>query len=292
MKGKIAILFLSLLTSISYAQNKNIKDSLFIEINNSKASIVHLVKEQETSLEIAQQYNVPATLLNQKNNLSFYDRLEKGQKIAIPLGVYNYQSLTPSSTNYKALYYNNNRGFSIQKIANALDISQEILEKLNPQTNKNILLCGWVKIGFELPSSNKASLVDNTTHAPAASLAPGAVIKSQDTTNHIPTEFEKVFNYQTSNGIIYDSTAGMVVFYKPQSTKKTDLLYAFSDEVPRGKVIKVINPSNQKCVFVKVIGALPKTKQYLNAKLGVDGRARELLETREIKLWCDLILKY
>lgn len=84
----------------------------------------------------------------------------------------------------------------------------------------------------------------------------------------------------------------MVVFFKPQTTVNNKLLYAFSNDIGRGRVIKVVNPTNQKFVFAKIIGPLPATKQYINAKIGLDGRARAELETREVKLWCDFFFKY
>lgn len=273
------------------------KDSLFISIKEGRAMAIHEVKKDENLYSIAQQYNVPALVLSQNNDVSFYESLEPKRKLYIPLGNYNYLKIKPADTkSTKTLYYKVQPSDNYSSLAAALSAPEDFLKSWNKdlgilQLPKNILIAGWVLYQSpDAPTSNEG--LSNPIGAVATvALAPGAVVK-KDTVKVAPTELEKQYNYQTSNGQFLDSTNGMVVFFKPQTAIDNKLLYAFSNEFAKGRVIKVVNPSNGKFVYAKVIGALPSTKQYINAKIGLDGRARVELETREIKLWCDFFLKY
>ncbi len=291
MSKQIMITLLFLLYSFSVtAQN----DSLFISIKDGRAMVLHDVKKEENLYTIAQQYNVPALVLSQSNDVSFYETLEPKRKLLIPLGNYNYIKTKPLDTKTaKTLYYRILPKDNYSSLAAAFSTSEDILKSLNNnwgphQVPNNTLLAGWVLYQAPDAPTNKEGLAHSAAKAPSVS---AALIK-KDTVKLPPTELEKQFNYQTSNGQFVDSANGMVVFFKPQTAIDNKLLFAFSNEFAKGRVLKVVNPSNGKFVYAKVIGALPSTKQYLNAKIGLDGRARAELETREIKLWCDFFMKY
>lgn len=294
MKKYLGITFSFLMLSINlFAQ----KDSLFMIIKDGRAMAIHEVKKDENLYSIAQQYNVPALVLSQNNDVSFYETLEPKRKLFIPFGNFNYLKIKPADAkSAKTLYYRVLPTDKYSSLAAALSTPEEYLKSWNNDLGilllpKNILIAGWVLYQSpDAPTANVGLSNPIGTVAPVG-LAPGAVVK-KDTVKPPPTELEKQYNYQTSNGQFLDSTSGMVVFFKPQTSIDNKLLYAFSNEFAKGRVIKVVNPSNGKFVYAKVIGALPATKQYINSKIGLDGRARTALETREIKLWCDLFLKY
>jgi LysM repeat protein len=291
MSKQFMITLLFLLYSFGVkAQN----DSLFISIKGGKASVVHLVQKEENLYTIAQQYNVPALVLSQSNDVSFYERLEPKRKLLIPLGIYNYVKTKPTKAHTaKSLYYQVLPTDHYYSLAAALGTSEDFLKSLNNnlgphQLPNSILLAGWVL--YQAPDAPAQNEGTANSIAKVASVTTALIKK--DTLKLPPSELEKQFNYQTSNGQFVDSANGMVVFFKPQTAIDNKLLFAFSNEFAKGRVLKVVNPSNGKFVFAKVIGALPSTKQYLNAKIGLDGRARAELETREIKLWCDFFMKY
>lgn len=294
MSKQLISTLLFLLLSLSVLAQK---DSLFMVIKDGRAMAVHEIDKGENLYSIAQQYNVPALVLSQNNDISFYETLEPKRKLFIPLGNYNYVKIKPAdSKSATALYYRVLPTDNYSSLAAALSAPEDFLKNWNNdlgilQLPKNILVAGWVMYQSpEAPKSNEG-LTNPIAKAAPIGLAPSSVVK-KDTVKLPPTELEKQYNYQTSNGQFLDSTNGMVVFFKPQTAIDNKLLYAFSNEFAKGRVIKVVNPSNGKFVYAKVIGALPATKQYINAKIGLDGRARAELETREIKLWCDFFLKY
>jgi hypothetical protein len=291
MSKQLMITLLCILCSFGVgAQN----DSLWSSVKEARAMVIHEVKKEENLYTIAQQYNVPALVLSQSNDVSFYETLEPKRKLLIPLGNYNYLKIKPLDTKTtKALYYRVLPTDNYSSLAGAFSISVDYLKGLNnnwdlQQLPNNILLAGWVLYQAPDAPNTKEGLTNSMGKVASVAAAP---IK-KDTVKLPPTELEKQYNYQTSNGQFVDSANGMVVFFKPQTAIDNKLLFAFSNEFAKGRVLKVVNPSNGKFVYAKVIGALPSTKQYLNAKIGLDGRARAELETREIKLWCDFFMKY
>jgi hypothetical protein len=156
---------------------------------------------------------------------------------------------------------------------------------------KGKIIMGWIQYNASEPKADENPKVKvDTLPPPKVSLNKKSII--EDTAIGAPSDFETAYKFQTSNGQYIDSLEGTVVFFKPQSAVNEKMLYAFSNDIAKGRIMKVVNPSNKRYVYAKVIGRIPNTKQYLNAKIGLDGRAREMLLTREIKLWCNFYLKY
>lgn len=299
MKKRFSQFLFLLFAAWAAKAQKPEKDTIFVALKDSRAMAVHEVKKEENLYSIAQLYSVPAIVLSQNNDISFYDVLEPGRKLFVPMGAYNYLSSQPEgNTPARRLYYRTQSKDTYESLSSALGIDENILRSWNRGNElhvsaSGVLFMGWIlKQAKDAPQSNTTLSSEPVGAVAPAGLAPGAVPSKDTAKKGPPTELELVYNYQTSNGLYLDSLSGMVVFFKPQTTVNKDLIYAFSNDVPKGKVVKVVNPSNGKYVFAKVIGALPATKQYLNARIGVDGRARELLETREIKLWCNFFFKY
>lgn len=260
-------------------------DTLYAGMRNGRMFALHAVRKEESLYTIAQTYSVPAMVLSQNNDISFYDKLSEGQMLVVPLGNYNFYDHAANGTS--PLYYKAAPQESRTAIAQALGISIEALQKMNPEGQTPVLI-GWISYSAPQKESTPSTVVP----ASASSGTNPTANAGKPVPPAPPSELEKIYRYQTTNEEYLDSASGMVVFFKPQTAVNNTLLYAFSNDVRKGRVIKIINPSNQKFVYAKVIGALPATRQYTNARLGVDGRARDLLETREIKLWCNLYFKY
>ncbi|MES2478187.1 MAG: hypothetical protein V4561_03820 [Bacteroidota bacterium] len=292
------IVLMLLLSSKQIFAQKDGKDSVFVALRDGRVMAIHEVKKDENLYTIAQQYTVPAVVLSQNNDVSFYETLEPKRKLYIPMGTYNFLKTKPADfKSYKPLYFKSQAEESYSLLSSGLGVPEEMLLGWNNSIEISKLRNGIVAMGWilyqspEAPQANEVG-INPIGVAPTAQLAPSATVVKKDTVKGPPSELELQFNYQTSNGQFLDSLDGMVVFFKPQTTINSKLMYAFSNDIAKGRVIKVVNPSNGKFVYAKIIGSLPTTKQYLNAKIGLDGRARTELETREIKLWCSFFLKY
>lgn len=259
-------------------------DTLFAGMRNGRMYALHTAAKDESLYTIARTYSTPAMVLSQNNDISFYDPLPAGRMLVVPLGKYNFYDHPEKGTS--ALYYKAAPQESRSAIAQSLGISLDALQSLNPGGQTPVLL-GWISYAPAINAPATPPAAANTSVS-----APASANNTQTPDPAPRSELEKIYRYQTTNEELLDSASGMVVFFKPQTAVNNALLYAFSNDVRKGRVIKIVNPSNQKFVYAKVIGPLPATRQYTNAKLGVDGRARDLLETREIKLWCNLYFKY
>ena len=293
-KYSLVSAFLILLCFKATAQNGK-SDSLFAVIKYERAMVLHEVKKGDNIYSIAQMYAVPAIVLSQNNDISFYESLEPGRKLLVPLGKYNYLK-TNNVLNAKAIFYKLQANDSYSNISKSLDVPEDMLREWNNGRSldqlKGKLAIGWVAyLGNESQSAGTSDPISTVSTTTIRTISTGQFPK-KDSVKAPLSDLELVYNYQTSNESLLDSLNGMVVFFKPQTTVNAKLLYAFSNDIARGRVIKVVNPSNQKYIFAKIIGQLPATKQYINAKIGLDGRARAELETREVKLWCDFYFKY
>lgn len=297
MKTKrIIISFIFILFTLKVLANTGEKDSLFVEIKDGRLMAIHTVKKNENLYSIAQKYTVPALVLSQNNDVSFYESLAPDRKLWIPLGKYNYLKTKPEDASaYKALYINLRGNETYKILAASIEVPEDIIRNWNQGLELSALPQKVAFMGWALCQSSEASPTNEPTPSSATKTTVTTIVRpieKKDTAKGPPSELELVYRHQTSNGQFVDSLDGMVVFFKPQTTVNQKLLYAFSNEIAKGRVVKIVNPSNNKYVYAKIIGNLPATKQYLNAKIGLDGRARTELDTREIKLWCTFFLKY
>jgi hypothetical protein len=275
-----------------WAQNQH-KDSLFALQKDKQLVLTHTVQKDESVYALAAYYSVPSVVLSQSNDLSFYDQLAPGRLLYIPLGNYNFtQASAPKQ--WKALYYPlNSPQMSYAQLAEQLHMDESVLQSLNQGLAKNPVLIGWVHIQAPETVPAQLSMDKQLLSGTIQATKPVSVKKAKDTVQKVPpSDLELIYNYQTSDGKFVDSLEGTVVFFKPQTAVSSQLLFGFSNDLARGRVVKVVNPSNRQFVFVKIIANLPSTKQYLNAKLGIDGRAMSILGIRDTKLWCTMYLKY
>lgn len=285
----LALLIASIVALDTSAQ----QDSLFVVAKDGDWFLKHRVKNGETIQSIGAHYNMlPATLAS-ANNLAAYDSLRSRKILYIPLTNQNMlKSPPPENSGYATIYYKTDELDNLQRVSRHAGVTQATLQVWNHMSDNvlkpgTFLKVGWIQTTGKLNSHEAA---ENIKMAPINSIPPAPALPAtteKDTTKHSLAEL--TFNYQTSDGQYINQISGSVVFFKSQSTLSDNVFYGFSNEIPKGKVVKVVNPGNGNYAFVKVLGNMPPTKMYHNAKLGVDSRAKELLEIAEDKYWCDLI---
>jgi murein DD-endopeptidase MepM/ murein hydrolase activator NlpD len=109
-----------------------------------------------------------------------------------------------------------------------------------------------------------------------------------DTSKFKTSDAEITYMKQTQNETKLQTEKGPVVFFDMIGGKSGNVFLGFHSNVPRGTIIKVYNPGTGKAVFVKILGALPETKQYYNSIMGISSDAKEALGIKETRLWCEL----
>lgn len=112
--------------------------------------------------------------------------------------------------------------------------------------------------------------------------------------------YGRTYMEQTLNETKITEEKGTAVFYaaankvqsrySPADANKKVFIYAFHKTAKRGTIIRVYNPGADKFIFVKVMGALPDTKQYFNSTIGISADAKELLgvSIMEDRAWVEL----
>ncbi len=105
---------------------------------------------------------------------------------------------------------------------------------------------------------------------------------------YFTSPFGKLYLQQTDSGRSLDSEKGATVFFDAKVSATKNMFYAFSNTTERGTVIKVYNSNSQKTILVKVIGAIPDSKQYYNSTLAITYAAKDALQIKEDKAWCEL----
>ncbi len=66
--------------------------------------------------------------------------------------------------------------------------------------------------------------------------------------------------------------SGAAVFYNLKSAA-AGVYYAFHNMARKGSVIKIMNPANHRIIYAKVIGPIPRLKEYHNAIVGLSSNA-------------------
>jgi hypothetical protein len=101
------------------------------------------------------------------------------------------------------------------------------------------------------------------------------------------SEQEQLFLKQTNNGKDTVHLTGSAVFF-PKGGGDTTQFYAFHDSTDKGAIIKVHSSGTDKTIFVKVLGAIPTTKQYHGCSIAISSNAKNALGVAENKTWVDI----
>ncbi len=299
-------LFLTVIISMFFlgavAQQK-----LFVVFHNDNWMIPHRIGQGETIFQLARRYHVPPAILAGTNQLDYQDGLTKDSILYIPLGAYNQQTTQPLNANdSRPLYYKVDGDDNLFRISRYAGVQQKKMQEWNHLNDNSIhegqeLFVGWllfdatqnpvynsglkkepvsavvVKQEPQMPRGKMDTIVDkNVTLIPIKDSADADTVSAA----------EKLYIVQTNHGINASEEKGMAVFF--DTKMKGETYYAFHNSATRGTIIKVYNPGTDKTVYVKVIGAIPGTKQYYNSILGISSAAKKELQVREDKMWCEL----
>lgn len=308
LRNLLTIFFSSLSFSV-FAQ----KDSLFVTDVRGDWQIPHLVQSGETVISVARKYHVPPAMLADANKTSYNAPLPIHQTINVPIGAYNKLPRPPvNNDESRPLYYRIKDENELSRISRFSGVSQRTLQDWNHLTDNELkpgktLLVGWVMYdATQLPvaATSASTAVSKTvkndvpvpvkpvpTVRPAITEVPQTASVQQDTakdTTAVVSAAAIMYNEQTNDGQNVTTEKGSLVFFSAQSKSKAEPYFAFFNNAPKGTIIKVYNPGNDRTVYVKVLGPLPQTKMYYNALIGVSSYARVALGAPENKVWCEL----
>lgn len=305
IERKIALFvgFCGILLWASLPGNAQEKDSLFAQPYEWGWGFPYKVKHGETLFILARRFHVPPVQLAEKNNRDFRAGLNPGEEIIVPLDGYNLVTEYQVGSPTMRVYYRVGNEQSLGAVKGIGKQTQANLQRWNRlETNEvfpNQLL--WVALVRVDPEARpeyrslrpKPIRVDSSPRHPLSDSlvgpAPGPGRGQTEVPERVYLPLEKQFREETVKETIMMDQRGMALFFdtevKPSAAKT---LFAFHNDVPKGRVIKVYNPGTGGTVFVKVLGRVPGIQRYDEAMIVISGAARGPLGVQGDKAWLEL----
>lgn len=289
---------------------------------------MHTIRQGETIFDVANKYHVPVAEMASENNIGFQTPLQGGRELYVPLGPYN-KMPNLKNVSYRNVYYRVRAEDNLYRISKMAGETQRTLQEWNELPDNmvgegdvlvvaRIIYDGAVSsgtaqakaFGSKADTTKKQNAADSTK-APKYTIRKVSkeVMENGKPVTYLVNDtvwadtmgvYGRMYMEQTINETKITEERGKAVFYtlanKVQSRYtttngvKNNFIYAFHATAKRGSIIRVYNPASDKFVFVKVMGALPDTKQYAGSIIGIGADAKELLgvSIMEDKAWVEL----
>jgi len=284
-------------------------DTLRIVFHDDKWAIEHRVEENENIFMLSRRYHVPPALLADMNGINFQAALHEDSILYIPFGPYNQaKGVSANRFDTRPLSYIVRKYDNLFRLAHLAGVPQRTIQEWNGMPDNYIeegkyLFVGWVLYDMSAPvadtvvvNQSREDVIDegrseqDNSH-PVTRNKDGQTVVTITVGNMYDTlpEIEKAYMAQTDKETVVTEEKGTAVFFENKGKLKSNTTYfAFHNTAKPGTIIKVYNPGTDKTVFVKVLGAIPNTKQYYNSVIGISNGAKEELMVTEDKAWCEL----
>jgi LysM repeat protein len=279
------------------------QDTLWVKQKEGHPYLVHKVQSGENLFLLSRKYSVPPAVLADFNSVGYQDGLPSGSKFRIPVDQYNFiriESVVKSSP----IFYKAGDEDDLRSISRMFNIPQSAIQRWNNMSNPDIatgqvLQVGWVaydkaQIPFSLPDTakapavvNKAPVIATTKPMLPKTEAPTRPAPAKDTATGEASAFEQLYEQQTAGGNQTEES-GAAVFYPLRAKAAEGVYYAFHNTASRGTILMITNPASGKTVYAKVIGTIPKLKEYHNAIVGLSNNAITVLKATDRRMFCKI----
>jgi LysM repeat protein/rare lipoprotein A (peptidoglycan hydrolase) len=142
--------------------------------------------------------------------------------------------------------------------------------------------------GQAVPGNAPAGKPVVVTGQPGPSAAMNPVTDSIRLTPTVKSKFQQLYETQTDNGSKITMQKGAAGWFRSNVKPGSGSYYALCDDLPRGTVVKVTNPINQRSVLVKVLDVIPKQKDNYNLIIKLSDAAMGDLGTSQSRFWCEI----
>jgi translation elongation factor EF-G len=307
-KFTISLLAL-LMATISFAQ----KD-LMVKTSDKGLYLDHKVVAKESFFSISRKYNLHPKSIATFNGLDMAKGLQIDQKLRIPLLDTNFSQKGNSGT---PVYYKTDEKETLVSVSNKFNkVLLSNLRNWNNISGNDAKEDSKIIIGFlhskEFPSitiNNKVKPEDpvvktepekvvekpivktepeKVTEKPVVKPEPEKVVekptvkpeeKAATTDNgYFKTHFDQQIK---SNPITKNETVTAGIF-KTTSGWQDAKYYLLIDKVSPGTIVKVINPTNNKAIFAKVLGEMSGIRQNEGLNIRISNAAASALEVTEL----------
>lgn len=306
MKKSILFTILLFCQFLLYAQ-----DELIVQQNEKGIYLAHTVVAKESFYSIGRLYNIPPKDIAAFNDLDMNKGLNIDQVIMIPLSASNFSQ---KGVNGRAVYYvvGQKEGLYRVSVKNNNVLMADI-RKWNNLSNDNISAGQKLIIGY-LVSPEADNIV--VTRVPSEQLpvdeprkevliqdppvmekkdADKRVVDEKKAEPALPKQVSHQVAMNTGSGgyfkshfdqqvktqpIKKDETASAGIF-KTASGWQDAKYYALMDGVESGTIIRVINPTNSKAIYAKVLGPMTGIRQNQGYDIRISNAAASELEVAD-----------
>lgn len=306
---------LSILFCLSVFFSFSQTDETLVKAGSKGLYIEHKVAAKESLYSLSRTYSVHPKHLAAFNGLDMSKGLNLGQSINIPLSDSNFSRI--SSTG-KALYYKSALKQTVGGISAITKTSADNIRQWNNLSNdiaaNSPVIVGYLSTQGETPSAaNTTTSITETKAEEKKEIVADQKPKQDDAKNVAATKSETVtqepkatIKEETSRTInsspINIAGDGYFKIHFAQQIKTTPLskdetvtsgvfktvngvnegkYYALLDGVEPGTIIRVINPSNNKAVYAKVLGQMNGIHQNEGLNLRISNAAASMLDINE-----------
>ena len=301
------LLFLLCLNSL-FAQ----KEDLIVKSSDNGLYLEHKVVPREGFFSVGRLFNVSPKFLASFNKMDINKGLFIDQKLRIPLTDTNF---TQQGNSGSPVYYNVGDNEDLGSVSDKLrKVSVANLRNWNNLSGDEVKGGTKLIIGFlnskEIPSvtinnkpaNNKPALVPPVAKVEEKTIAKveeKKVVKEEtkpieqkieekpvvkpeqkpviSDQGYFKTNFEK--QIKTSPATKNETVASSI--FKTTSGWEDSKYYVLMDKVPAGTIVKVINPSNNKTVYAKVLGEMSGIQQNQGLSMRISNAAASMLEISE-----------
>lgn len=302
MKKSFLLALLLFCGAIVFAQ-----DQLLVQSSNKGLYLVHKVKPKENFYSIGRLYNISPKEIEAFNGLDMNKGLNIGQMLKIPLNETNfsqsiakgqpvYYVVEPKEGLYRVSLKNNN-------------VLMSDLRKWNKLSNDKITPGEKLIVGFFMPSNGsditaqieKEPEVKQPTEekkAPVLQQETVAANKEESSPKQEPEKkidppvtkpatavsvndgsgyFKSQFDLQVKAQPVKSDVTASAGIFKTSSGWQDGKFYALMDNIEPGTIIKVVNPTNSKAIFAKVLGEMSGIRQNQGYDVRISNAAASAL---------------
>ena len=290
-KFSFSLLFILFSVLISTAQ----KAELLVKKSDKGLYLEHKVQAKESYYALGRMYNIDYKVIAAFNSVDYNKGLQIDQKLRIPLTNANFKQEGNKGT---PVYYKTGNKESLDKVSqNNNNVLKSNLRWWNDITGDEAKSDTKLIVGFiESPSMKSVTIagkpipeqsifhtkeqsgIDETEKEEVKKTEPAVVKEEVKPATIDQGYFKNHFQQQIKTSpITKDETVTSGIF-KTTSGWQDAKYYLLMDKVSPGTIVKVINPTNNKAVFAKVLGEMSGIRQNSGLDVRISNAAASALE--------------
>lgn len=309
-KFSFSLLFLLFSVLVSTAQ----KAELLIKSSDKGLYLDHKVKAKESLYALGRVYNIDPKVIASFNSLDYNKGLQIDQKLRIPLTSANFKQEGNKGT---PIYYKTGNKESLDKVSqsnnNVLKSNLRWWNGItaNEAKSDTKLIVGFIEspslVSITIPGKpiseqsvqtkeqpnvdESAKVVKKNEEKPADKKSEPAVVREEvkkpepvvvkeemKSATIDQGYFKKHFQQQIKTSPITKEETVTASIFKTTSGWEDAKYYLLIDKISPGTIIKVINPTNNKAVYAKVLGEMSGIRQNAGLDIRISNAAAAALE--------------